>query len=118
MPELKKELKPLSEWVKFKLENNKLLDPPEIEFRLSPIYAFDTLDIIFTEGRKTILTGSILECIQEWNLKKGDKVIPLDKETKQKHLRPLLSAKIKGEATMLGWKVYLYAINLDNFVKN
>ena len=117
MPELKKELKPLSEWVRFELENTKLLDPPEIEFKMSPIYAFDTLDFIFSEGRSNI-GNSILECIQEWNLEKDGKKIPLDKEAKQRNLRPLLSAKLKGEATMLGWKVYLYAINLDNFVKN
>jgi len=117
MPELKKELKPFSEWVRFEFEDNKLLDPPEIKLKMSPIYAFDTLDYIFSEGRANI-TNSILECIQEWNLEKGGKKIPLDKETKQRHLRPLLSAKLKGEATMLGWKVYLYAINLDNFVKN
>lgn len=118
MPELKKEIKPLSEWVKFELENNKFLDPPEIEFRLSPIYAFDALDNVFGKDRDAIITKTIIDCIQEWNLKKNDKLIPLDEETRRRNLRPLLSAKVKGEEIMLGWKVYLYAINLDNFVKN
>lgn len=120
MPELKKEVKALSEWVKFELETD-LIDPPVIEFRLAPIYTVDVFDGVDDEGKfkfKKYYVQTVLDCTKEWNVKKGGKTIELTDEVKQRHLMPLLSAKVKGKNTMLITEIYNHASNLDNFVKN
>lgn len=122
MTELKKEIKPISEFIKFELETN-LIDPPEIELRLSPIYQIDTLDGIDDAGRfkfKKYYVETVLDCVREWNVKQGGKLIPLTDETKRRHLHPLLSAQIKGEKLgfILASAISKYARNLNNFLKN
>ena len=119
MTELKKEIKPLSEFIKFELETD-MIDPPEIELRLAPIYELDVLDGIDEGGFKfkKYYIETILECVKEWNVKQGGKVIPLTDEIKRKHLHPLLSAKVKGKTILLANAIFTYAKNLDNFLKN
>jgi hypothetical protein len=119
LTELKKEIKPLSEWIKFELETT-LIDPPEIELRLAPIYQLDVLDGIGEDGFKfkRYYVETILDCVKEWNVKRRGKIVPLTEEIKRKHLHPLLSANIKGEKILLANAIAKYAQNLDNFLKN
>ncbi len=121
MPELKKEIKPLSEWIRFEFEDKSLLDPPEIELRLSPIYAVDIIDGITGEGQfnlKQYTIRAALDAVKEWNLTRNGKPIELTEEVKQRHLYPLLNAKIKGKNSFLYSEIMEYARNLDNFLKN
>ena len=122
MTELKKEIKPLSEFMKFELETD-LIDPPEIELRLSPIYQIDVLEGMDDKGGfkfKKYYIETILECVKEWNVKKGGEVIPLTDGVKRKHLYPLLSAQMKGEKPgfILANAIARYARDLNNFLKN
>lgn len=121
MPELKKEIKPLSDFIYFELENNLLLDPPKIGFRLSPIYPIDTIDGIDESGGfrfKNYYVNAILNCVQEWDLTKNGKIILLDDDTRRRNLLPLLNAKVKGKNQLLANAIYKYAANLENFLKN
>lgn len=119
MTELKKEVKPLSEFIKFELETN-MIDPPKIELRLAPIYQLDVLGGIDENGFqfKKYYIEAILECVKEWDVTRGGKAIPLTDEIKRKHLHPLLSAKMKGEDKLLANAIFAYARDLDNFLKN
>ncbi|MCK4648704.1 hypothetical protein KAT51_04185 [bacterium] len=121
MAEIKKEIKPLSEWIKFELETD-LIDPPEIELRLAPIYSIDAIDYFDEKGRivsfRKMVKEGVFECVREWNLKRGGKEIPLNSETKERHLYPLLGAKLKGKPQILGLAIWMYATTLDNFVKD
>lgn len=121
MPELKKEIKPLSEFIYFELEDNLLLDPPKLGLRLSPIYALDTMDGVNEKGEfrfKSYYINAVLNCVKEWDLTKNSKIIPLDDDVKLKNLLPLLSAKVKGKNSLLANEIYSYATNLENFLKN
>ena len=116
-----KEIKPLSEWLKFELETN-LLDPPEIDVRLSPIYSIAAIDHVDVKGEIKSMTKmvveTVLESVQEWNLTQNGKPIPIDDDMKRKCLLPLLGAKIKGKPQLLGLALWAYATNIENFLKN
>ena len=121
MTELKKELKVLSEWVKFELETD-LIDPPEIEFRIEYMNMVDLLDCVDVDGRvfsmKKLIKVEVPKYVKEWSVKKEKKNIPLTDEMKQKHLIPLLGAKLKDQPIFLGLAIYNYASDRKNFLKN
>ena len=121
MPDIK-EIKPLSEWLKFELETT-LLDPPEIEVRVSPIYSITAIDHVDVKGEIKSMTNmvveTVLESVQEWNLTRKGKPIPIDEDDmKRKCLLPLLGAKIKNKPQLLGLAIWTYAQNIENFLKN
>lgn len=112
----------LSDWLTFELETD-WFDPPIIKLRLSPI--LEDLPLAdFVDDRSSGVTEGditrykIYDAIQDWDFTSNGEKVPLTRLNKQRILRPLLGLKIKGENTLLGMKILVYARQKENFLKN
>ena len=119
-PEIKN-IEVLSEWLEFKLET-KLINPPIIKLKVSPIYSIAAVDHVDEKGEVKSLTklivDEVLAATKEWDLTLDGKPVPVDDESKRRCLLPLLGIKIKRKESLLGLALFTYASNLENFVKN
>ncbi len=112
----------LSDWLAFELET-KLFDPPVIKLKLGPIaegMAF--MDVAYARKKAPtmgeIIAYKALEAVKEWDFTDKGKPVEVTRDNKEMILLPLLDLKIKGERTILGMKIFEYASNKENFLKN
>ena len=111
-----------SDWLEFELETD-LIEPPVLKLKVTPLNRIYSLDGYIEMGNKLkkttttqLLLSLILDVVQDWDLTLKGKPIPVTDENKRNCLVPLFGEKVKGkEATLLGFELFNYVINLDNF---
>lgn len=115
---------PLSAWITYELANNALLDPPVLKLRLRPLDAFDLMDVAILTGDFKIgrtAAAAAVKAVAEWDLESPEgKPIPLEEDTKEATLTPLLGEQLKGKAPgqLLGIQIVKDARTRENFLKN
>lgn len=123
MAELKKKIQPVSNWVTFKLKTDKL-EPPEIKLKLAPVNRYiESTTMVQRAGATKRMTqavvNAILNSIVDWDITENGEKIELTDENIAGVMIPLLGEVIQGTKRMLlGFKIFEYISNEENFLKN
>jgi len=120
--EIKQEIKPVSNWLTYELETKKI-EPPILKVKLAPINRISSMESVDIGGNvksmTKILVGQILEAVEDWDLTLKDEKLPVSDKNKRIYLIPLLGEQVKGkDRALLGFELFAYANNLENYLKN
>lgn len=123
MSEIKQEIQAVSGWLEYEL-NTKMLEPPSIKLKIAPINRMEYVDDydVKAQGIKpltTIVINRILRAVRDWDLTLKGKKLPVTEDNKRDYLIPLLGEQVKGKGkTLLGFELFTFASDLENFLKN
>ena len=122
MSELKQRIQPVSNWVTFKLKTKKL-EPPEIKLKLAPVNRYiETATTANRPGVRNRMTqavvNAVLNSIVDWDITENGEKIELTDENIAGVMIPLLGEEVAEGKMLLGFKIFGFISDEDNFLKN
>jgi len=122
MPELKKRIQPVSNWVTFKLKTKKL-EPPEIKLKLAPVNRYiECATTVSRPGVRNRMTqavvNAVLNSIVDWDITENGEKIELTDENIAGVMIPLLGEEVAGGKMLFGFEIFGFISDEDNFLKN
>ena len=116
-----KPLEPLSDWIEYRLETDKL-DPPVFRCRLRFVDMFNVVDSLMRKSSVKMGEAGMetaIEAVAAWDLTQAGIPIPCTDENKLGWLRPIIAEPLAGkpEGSLLGIAILNDARDKENFTK-